>query len=94
MDIVVETSNFQGRDGWLVRDGDIVMAIIAPAELRIARAVAAGWDEEDVRRRIAQQMTDEERIAVADIVFDNSGTPAELRRAVQDWWNGFCIPGM
>ncbi len=84
--VVVESSNFQGRDGGIVRDGDIVMAITAPEELRIARAVAAGWDEDDVRQRIARQATDAERTAMADVIFDNSGSPAELRQAVQDWW--------
>ena len=84
--VVVESSNFQGRDGGIVRDGDIVMAITAPEELRIARAVAAGWDEDDVRQRIARQATYAKRTAMADVIFDNSGSPAELRQAVQDWW--------
>lgn len=84
--VVVESSNFQGRDGHIVRDGDVIMAITAPEELRIARAIAAGWDENDVRQRIARQATDAERSALADVTFDNSGSPAELRQAVQDWW--------
>ena len=84
--IVVESSNFPGRDSGLVREGDVVIAVTAPEKLRIARTVAAGWDEEDVRRRIAQQATDAERAAMADAVFDNSGSAAELRRAVQEWW--------
>lgn len=84
--IVVESSNFPGRTSGLVRAGDVVVAITAPEELRIARAVAAGWNEEDVRRRIAQQATDAERAAMADAVFDNSGSAGELRRAIQKWW--------
>ena len=85
--IVVESSNFPGRTSGLVREGDVVVAITAPEELRIARAVAAGWNDEDVRRRIAQQATDAERAAMADAVFDNSGSAAELRRAIQEWWH-------
>ena len=84
--VVAEASNFQGRNGWLVHDGDIVLAITAPLEQRIARAVAAGWDEDDVRRRIARQMSDDVLAAAADAVIANDGTPDDLRKTVQDWW--------
>ena len=66
-----------------------VMAVLAPLDVRIERAVAAGWDEEDVRARIARQITDADRIEAADVVFNNDGTPEELRNEVLAWWNDY-----
>ena len=56
---------------------------------RIARAVASGFDEQDVRRRIAQQITDAERIEQSDVVFNNDGTKEELYNKVVAWWNEY-----
>ena len=56
--VVVEYSIFKRRENSLAYLADVVIAILAPLETRIERAVAAGWDEADVRRRIAQQITD------------------------------------
>ena len=42
-----------------------------------------GLDEADVRRRIAAQATDEERLAVADVVIDNNGLREKLEPQVQ-----------
>ena len=62
------------------------MAVLAPVELRVRRAVAAGWDEADVRQRIARQITDDERRALADVSFENAGSPDELYDQVVAWW--------
>jgi dephospho-CoA kinase len=43
-------------------------------------------NEADVRARIANQASREERLAVADKVIDNSGTRAELHRRVDEVW--------
>ncbi len=87
--VVIEYSTFKSREMSIVTDDDIVIAILAPLDLRIERAVKAGWDEEDVRRRIARQITDAERIASADVVFNNDGTPEELYEKVTKWWEEF-----
>jgi dephospho-CoA kinase len=42
--------------------------------------------EADVRARIANQASREERLAVADKVIDNSGTRDDLRRQVDEVW--------
>ena len=42
------------------------MSVLAPEELRVQRAVASGFEEDDVRRRIAQQITDAERAAATE----------------------------
>ena len=65
------------------------MAVLAPLDVRIQRAVASGFDEADVRRRIAQQITDADRIEAADVVFNNDGTPEELRNQVLVWWKTY-----
>ncbi|MBQ9955016.1 MAG: dephospho-CoA kinase [Eggerthellaceae bacterium] len=84
--VVVEYSVFKNRSGSLAYSADVVIAVLAPLEKRIERAVLSGFDEADVRRRIAQQITDAERIEQADVVFNNDGTPEELRNAVLSWW--------
>ena len=50
------------------------------------RLVQRGLSEEDARARIAAQATDEQRRAVADVVLDNDGTPAELEEQVDRFW--------
>lgn len=87
--VVVEYSVFRNRQTSLAFDADVVIAVLAPLDVRIERAVAAGWDEEDVRRRISRQITDAERMEAADVVFDNDGTPEELRAEVKAWWNEY-----
>lgn len=87
--VVVEYSVFRNRQTSLAFDADVVIAVLAPLDVRIERAVAAGWDEEDVRRRISRQITDAERMEAADVVLDNDGTPEELRAEVKAWWNEY-----
>lgn len=86
--VVVEYSVFKSRENSLAHDADAIIAVVAPLEQRIARAVASGFEEGDVRRRIARQITDAERIEAADVVFDNGGSPDELRNQVLTWWDG------
>ena len=85
--VVVEYSVFKSRTMSLAYLADMVIAVLAPLETRIERAVASGFDEEDVRRRIAQQITDAERIEQADVVFNNDGSKEELYNEVLSWWN-------
>lgn len=87
--VVVEYSVFKSRQMSLAYLADIVIAVLAPLEVRIERAVASGFDEKDVRRRIAQQITDAERIEQADVVFNNDGSKEELYNKVTNWWNEY-----
>ena len=84
--VVVEYSVFKNRLTSLAYSADVVIAIVAPLDLRIERAMKSGFDEADVRRRIAQQITHAERIEAADVVFNNDSTPEELRNEVITWW--------
>lgn len=87
--VVVEYSVFKNRSTSLAYSADAVIAVLAPLDMRIERAVSAGWDEDDVRRRISQQITDAERIEAADVVFNNDSTQEELRNEVLAWWNDY-----
>ena len=87
--VVVEYSVFKNRQTSLAYDADVVIAVLAPIDMRIQRAVASGWEETDVRRRIAQQITDADRIEAADVVFVNDGTPEEMRNQVMVWWDDY-----
>lgn len=62
---------------------DHVLAISAPEEERVARAVARGMDETDARHRIACQATDDERAALATRVIVNDGDEAHFRAALE-----------
>ena len=90
--VVVEHSVFKSRSMSMADLADIIIAVLAPLEVRIERAVASGFDEKDVRRRIAQQITDAERIERADVVFNNDGTKEELYNKVVSWWHDFTVP--
>ncbi len=68
------------------RSYDVVLVVEADAETRVARLVQRGLTASDAKARMAAQATDEERRAVADVVLDNSGTPAELEAQVERFW--------
>ena len=76
-----------GPDSPFIGLADEVIAVSAPVETRVARAVARGMDERDVRDRIALQITDEERAALAHVVIDNSGTLEEAHAKADAWWD-------
>jgi dephospho-CoA kinase len=63
-----------------------VITVEADADRREDRAVARGGDRDDIRRRMAQQVTDEQRRSLADVVLINNGTPDELVAQVDDVW--------
>jgi len=66
---------------------DHVVVVDVPEDLQIARTVGMrGLQEEDVRRRIAVQVSRDERIAAADTVIDNSGSPTETAEQVDRLW--------
>lgn len=63
---------------------DEVVVVDVPVEVQVARAVARGMDEADVRSRIAAQADRETRLAAASYVIDNTGTLEELRERVRE----------
>lgn len=87
--VIVEYSAFKNRESSLAYSADVVIAVLAPTDVRIQRAVASGFDEDDVRRRIARQITDADRIEAADVVFNNNSTKDELYNKVLTWWQSY-----
>lgn len=87
--VVVEYSVFKSRETSLAYSADVVIAVLAPIDLRIKRAVASGFEEDDVRQRIARQITDADRVEAADVVFNNDSTKEELRNDVIAWWKSY-----
>ena len=64
-----------------------VVVVDCPEEKALAGLVAdRAMDEGDVRRRMAAQASRAERLAVADVVVDNSGSRAELEGQVDAVW--------
>jgi dephospho-CoA kinase len=68
------------------RDCDVVVVVSVSPDTQIARSVARGMVEEDVRARIAAQLPLEERARTADVLIDNEGSFAELEREVDVLW--------
>jgi dephospho-CoA kinase len=77
--LMVESSRAYPVAGLLVVDVDPEVAIARLVEQR-------GMREADVRARIAKQASRDERLARADRVIDNHGTPADLERQVDEAW--------
>lgn len=85
----VEISAYDGPDGTfapLFRTDDAVISVTAPKRLRIERAVGKGYSEQDVRNRIARQVSDAQRALWADFVISNKGTLADLQAHVDAIW--------
>lgn len=62
---------------------DYIIVVDAPEEVRIQRVMQRGnSSEEQVRRRMKQQISANEKKNWADFVIDNSSTPEKLREAV------------
>lgn len=78
----------------LLDDADMVIAVEAPDDVRVARAVARGMREADARARIARQATDEQRAAIADAVIVNDGDENGLRRALERIFEESVVPAM
>lgn len=66
---------------------DLVVVVEAPEAVRLERLAARGMDPADARRRMAAQASDADRRALADVVLDNSGSPADLERQVDELWS-------
>ena len=64
-----------------------LLFVDAPRSVRVARALARGWTEEDFSAREgAQESLDSKRMR-ADVVVDNSGTPEETRAQIERFWH-------
>jgi dephospho-CoA kinase len=67
---------------------DRVLCVDAPREQRLHRVqVSRGWDDAELTRREAAQLSIEEKRKRADVTIDNNASREELRRAVLEVWN-------
>ena len=73
-------------EGGRAGEFDLVIVVDLPPETQVERLAGRGMPEEQARARIAAQATREQRLAVADVVIDNSGTLADLDRQLSEIW--------
>jgi dephospho-CoA kinase len=72
-----------GRQG----DYDLVIVVDVPPELQVERLVSErGMAPDQARARMAAQASREERLAIADLVIDNSGSLDDLDRRIAHVW--------
>jgi dephospho-CoA kinase len=65
---------------------DWLVFVDAPRPLRLARALARGWSEEDFAVREGVQESLDYKRDLADVVVDNSGSPEHARAQVERFW--------
>jgi len=66
---------------------DLVVVVDVPPRIQVERLVRyRGMTREQAQARMAAQASREQRLAIAGIVIDNSGSLAELDRQVGDLW--------
>ncbi len=67
---------------------DLVVVVDVPPRIQLDRLVRQrGMSREQAQARIAAQASREQRLSIADIVVDNSGSLAELDRQVGELWS-------
>jgi dephospho-CoA kinase len=71
---------------------DLVLMVDVPREIRLARAKQRGWTETDFDGRESAQVSVEEKRRLADFIITNTGTEADLRSAVREFWNQHVAP--
>ena len=69
---------------------DLVLVVDVPVEVQVERLTTQrGMAADEARQRIASQASREDRLAVADVVVDNSGSLADLDRRLDEVWATF-----
>jgi dephospho-CoA kinase len=75
-------------------DCDEVWVVTSPRETQIERIIARNHvDRAEAERRIDAQPPQEEKVARADLVLDNSGSFDDLRRQVEAAWHRLTVTG-
>jgi dephospho-CoA kinase len=65
----------------------VLVVVHAPAVLRVERLVGTrGMGRDQAEARVAAQVSDDDRLAVADVVLDGTGSDSDLRGQVDDLW--------
>ena len=66
---------------------DRVVVILSDLENRVKRLQARGLTLQEINRRIDAQVSDEERVEVADFIIENNGSAEDLLREVEETFN-------
>ena len=82
---VLEAALLVETGSW--RDYHRLVVVVAPVEVRRARALAAGWPADAVDRVLEAQADDAERAAVADYLVRNDGDGEALVEAAGRLWD-------
>lgn len=70
----------------------VLVVVHAPAVLRVERLVRLrGMSRDEAEKRVAAQASDDERLAVADVVLDGTGSDDDLRTQVDDLWDRLAV---
>lgn len=66
---------------------DLIVVAHAPAALRLARLVELrGMTEQDAAARLAAQVSDDARLAIADVIIDTGGALEDTVHQVDELW--------
>lgn len=84
-DVVVHDIPLLAENG-LAAGFDVVVVVDAPPQHQLERLARRGMTQAQARARMAAQASREERLAIATLVVDNSGSLASLDRQAADLW--------
>ena len=74
-------------EGGMAEAFDVVVVVVADVDRRVERLLHdRGMAADDVRARVAAQLSDEDRARIADILIDNDGERARLEPQVDRLW--------
>jgi dephospho-CoA kinase len=65
---------------------DLVVVVDAPPQMQEERLASRGFTHEQVLARMRAQASRQQRLAIASLVVDNSGTLTDLDQRVADLW--------
>ena len=70
----------------------VLVVVHTPAVLRVERLVRLrGMDRTEAEARVSAQASDDERLAVADVVLDGTGSDDDLRAQVDELWDRLAV---
>lgn len=70
----------------------VLVVVHTPAVLRVERLVRLrGMDRAEAEARVSAQASDDERLAVADVVLDGAGSDDDLRAQVDGLWDRLAV---
>jgi len=71
---------------------DLVVVAMAPEEVRVERLkTIRGMTDAEARSRIESQATDEQRLAIADVIIDTGGTLEHTQEQVRNLWQTIAL---